>query len=179
MGGNYDFQITSGHNRWSIHSNNNSSQIMLDTHRGTPHLVMNTLDAKNNGIKDNDMVRVYNDLGEFQVPVLISSGSQPGQVVHVQRWDPYQFPNWAGPNDIEPGMIKWLHLGGAMDTCATGRRSAASPVMPAPASDKPKWGSAFRRGNSGGAFGHPLLGAIGGYDHSHNPAQWRESPSRA
>ena len=27
-------------------------------------------------------------------------------------WDPFQFPNWAGPNDIEPGMIKWLHLAG-------------------------------------------------------------------
>jgi hypothetical protein len=27
-------------------------------------------------------------------------------------FEPYQFPNWAGPNDIEPGMIKWLHLAG-------------------------------------------------------------------
>ncbi|PWB45378.1 MAG: hypothetical protein C3F10_06100 [Dehalococcoidia bacterium] len=112
MGGNYDFQITSGHNRWSIHSNNNATQLMLDTHRGTPHLVMNTLDAKKNGIKDNDMVRVYNDMGEFQVPVLLASSPHPGQVVMYNGWDPYQFPNWAGPNDVEPGMIKWLHLAG-------------------------------------------------------------------
>lgn len=112
MGGNYEFQITSGHNRWSIHSLNNASQIMLDTHRGTPHLVMNSGDAARHGIADNDMVRVYNDLGEFQVPVLLSSSAQPGQVVMYNGWDPYQFPNWAGPNDVEPGMIKWLHLAG-------------------------------------------------------------------
>ena len=27
-------------------------------------------------------------------------------------FEPYQFPNWEGPNDAEPGMIKWLHLAG-------------------------------------------------------------------
>lgn len=112
MGGDYEFQITSGHNRWSIHSLNNASQIMLDTHRGTPHMVMNPGDAARHGIADNDMVRVYNDLGEFQVPILLSPGAQPGQVVMYNGWDPYMFPNWAGPNDIEPGMIKWLHLAG-------------------------------------------------------------------
>jgi len=112
MGGNYDFKITSGHNRWSIHSNNNSTRLMLDTHRGTPHLVMNTSDATRLGIKDEEMVRVHNDLAEFHVPVLLSESAQPGQVVMYNGWDPYQFPNWAGPNDLEPGMIKWLHLAG-------------------------------------------------------------------
>ncbi|HSE44715.1 MAG TPA: molybdopterin-dependent oxidoreductase, partial [Gemmatimonadales bacterium] len=112
MGGDYPFQITSGHNRWSIHSLNNASQIMLDTHRGTPHLVMNQGDAAALGIEDNALVRVYNDLGEFQVPVLLSPGAQPGQVVMYNGWDPFQFPNWAGPNDVEPGMFKWLHLAG-------------------------------------------------------------------
>jgi DMSO reductase family type II enzyme molybdopterin subunit len=112
MGGDYPFQITSGHNRWSIHSLNNSAQIMLDTHRGTPHLVMNTMDAAKMEIADNDMVRVHNDVAEFRVPVLLSSGAQPGQVVMYNGWDPFQFPNWAGPNDVEPGMFKWLHLAG-------------------------------------------------------------------
>ncbi|MBA4180215.1 MAG: ethylbenzene dehydrogenase [Anaerolinea sp.] len=112
MGGDYPFQITSGHNRWSIHSLNAASQIMLDTHRGTPHLVVNSGDATRLGVADGVMVRVFNDMGEFQVPALLSPSAQPGQVVMYNGWDPYQFPNWAGPNDIEPGMIKWLHLAG-------------------------------------------------------------------
>ncbi|GAB4322060.1 MAG: hypothetical protein Kow0010_02640 [Dehalococcoidia bacterium] len=112
MGGDYPFQVTSGHNRWSIHSLNNANELMLNTHRGTPHLVMNTKDAASLGINDNDMVRLWNDQGEFRVPVLLSPAARPGQVVMYNGWDPYQFPNWAGPNDVEPGMFKWLHLAG-------------------------------------------------------------------
>jgi DMSO reductase family type II enzyme molybdopterin subunit len=112
MGGDYPFQVTSGHNRWSIHSLNNATELMLNTHRGTPHLVVNAKDAERLGIADNDMVWVHNDQGEFRVPALLSASAQPGQVVMYNGWDPYQFPNWAGPNDAEPGMVKWLHLAG-------------------------------------------------------------------
>ena len=112
QGGNYPFQITSGHNRWSIHSLNTASDLMLDTHRGTPHLVMNAKDAARLGIADNDMVRVHNDQGDFRVPVLLSQSPIPGQVVMYNGFDVFQFPNWSGPNDAEPGMIKWLHLAG-------------------------------------------------------------------
>ena len=113
MGGNYPFQITSGHNRWSIHSLNNANQLMLDTHRGTPHLVMNTRDAERIGIADNDMVRVYNDMGEFQVPVATSPSARARAGHHVQRLRPLPVPELGhGPNDVEPGMIKWLHLAG-------------------------------------------------------------------
>jgi hypothetical protein len=51
-GGDYPFQITSGHNRWSIHSLNTASDTMLNTHRGTPHLVMNVKDGGKLGIAD-------------------------------------------------------------------------------------------------------------------------------
>lgn len=27
-------------------------------------------------------------------------------------WDPAQFPGWRGPMDVEPGMVKPLHLAG-------------------------------------------------------------------
>jgi DMSO reductase family type II enzyme molybdopterin subunit len=111
-GGDYPFQITSGHNRWSLHSLNIVNDMMQETHRGTPHLVINNLDAKQLGITDNDMLRVHNDLGEFRVPALISASARPGQVIMYNGFEPYQFPNWAGPNDLEPGMIKWLHLAG-------------------------------------------------------------------
>jgi DMSO reductase family type II enzyme molybdopterin subunit len=111
-GGNYPFQLTSGHNRWSIHSDNTASDMMLNTHRGTPHIVINTRDAERLHIGDNDMVRVYNDQGEYHVPALLSPSPQPGQVVMYNGFDPYQFPGWSNPNDTEPGMIKWLHLAG-------------------------------------------------------------------
>ncbi|MCC7088071.1 MAG: molybdopterin-dependent oxidoreductase [Dehalococcoidia bacterium] len=112
FGGNYPFTITSGHNRWSLHSLNIANRLMLDTHRGTPHLVMNDQDAARLGITDNETVRVFNDQGEFWVPILTSGGAQPGQLAMYNGFEPYQFPNWSSPNDVEPGMVKWLHLAG-------------------------------------------------------------------
>ena len=111
-GGDYPFRVTSGHNRWSIHAINIANKLMLGTNRGTPHLVINDRDAERLGFKDNDLVRVYNDQGEFRVPLLTSRGGAPGQVMMYNGFEPYQFPNWQGPNDAEPGMIKWLHLAG-------------------------------------------------------------------
>ncbi len=111
-GGDYPFRLTSGHNRWSIHAINIASELMLGTNRGTPHLVMNDDDAGRLGVADNDLIRIHNDQGEFRVPVLLSRGCPPGQVMMYNGFEPYQFPNWEGPNDAEPGMIKWLHLAG-------------------------------------------------------------------
>ena len=112
IGGDHPFQVSSGHNRWSIHSLNMANPLMLETHRGQPHIVINDDDAKELGVDDHDLVRVYNDCGEYKVAVKISSGARPGQVIMYNGFDNFQFPDWAGPNDAEPGMIKWLHLAG-------------------------------------------------------------------
>ncbi len=112
IGGDYPFQVSSGHNRWSIHSLNIANKTMLETYRGVPHIVVNDQDAKDVGVVDHDMVRVWNDQGEFEVRVRISPTARPGQVVMYNGFDTYQFPKWASPNDAEPGMFKWLHLAG-------------------------------------------------------------------
>ena len=112
IGGDYPFTVASGHNRWSIHSLNTANHLMLETHRGAPHVVINDQDAERLGIEDNEEIRIFNDLGEYFVPALISSSAQPGQVMMYNGFDPYQFTDWKSPNDAEPGMIKWLHLAG-------------------------------------------------------------------
>lgn len=112
IGGDHPFQVSSGHNRWSIHSLNTANDLMLETHRGTAHLCINEHDAASLGLEDNDMARVFNDLGEFRVPVKVTNTARPGQVVMYNGFDNYQFPDWAGPNDAEPGMVKWLHMAG-------------------------------------------------------------------
>ena len=112
MGGDYPLVLTSGHNRWSIHSMNITNRMLLQTHRGRPHLVMNTREAGARGIEDGEEVRVYNDVGDFLVPVKLSPSVMPGQVICYNGWDPYQFREWRGPMDLEPGMVKWLHLAG-------------------------------------------------------------------
>jgi len=112
MGGDYPFVMTSGHNRWSVHSMNITNRMLLQTHRGRPHLVMNTREAAGRGIDDGEEVRVYNDVGDFLVPVKLSPSVMPGQVICYNGWEPYQFREWRGPMDVEPGMVKWLHMAG-------------------------------------------------------------------
>ena len=57
--------MTSGHNRWSIHSMNITNRILLQTHRGRPHLVMN--DARRAPPRHRGRARrsrCRNDLGD-------------------------------------------------------------------------------------------------------------------
>jgi DMSO reductase family type II enzyme molybdopterin subunit len=112
IGGSYPLVLTSGHNRWSIHSLNIVNRILLETHRGRPHVLMNPQDAQQRGIRDGQDVRVYNDLGETVLPAKLSPAVRPGQVIIYNGWEPYQFPGWRGPNQVEGAMIKWLHLAG-------------------------------------------------------------------
>jgi nitrate reductase alpha subunit len=112
QGGDYPFVMTSGHNRWSVHSMNIVNDVIQETHRGRPHLVMNDDDALRLGIRDEEEVEVTNDMGVFITPVKLSPSVQPGQVISYNGWEPYQYRTWKGASDLEPGMVKWLHLAG-------------------------------------------------------------------
>jgi len=112
MGGAYPLRMTSGHMRWSIHSSNVTDRLMLNTHRGEPFIFVNPVDAAARGVGDGGTVRVFNDMGEFRTMVKLAPAVQPGQVVMYNGWDPAQFAGWRGPMDVEPGMVKPLHLAG-------------------------------------------------------------------
>jgi len=112
MGGDHPFEMTSGHNRWSIHSINITNRLLLNTHRGRPHALVNTDDARERSIEDGDEMRVWNDMGEFFVPAKVAPNVRRGQVIVYNGWEPYMFRGWSGPMDVEPGMVKWLHLAG-------------------------------------------------------------------
>ena len=112
QGGDYPFEMTSGHNRWSIHSMNIVNKVMQETHRGKPALEMNLDDAHRLGIEDGEEVEVSNDMGVFITPVKLSPSVRPGQVISYNGWEPYQYRTWKGASDLEPGMVKWLHFAG-------------------------------------------------------------------
>ncbi|MGB6836610.1 MAG: molybdopterin-dependent oxidoreductase [Dehalococcoidia bacterium] len=110
QGGDREFLLTSGHNRWSIHSMNMTNNIIMNTHRGTPFMFMNDEDAAKKGIKDNEEVRVVNDAGSMLIPVKISPSVRPGQVIVYNGFEPYMHRDWYSQADIEPGIVKWLGM---------------------------------------------------------------------
>jgi DMSO reductase family type II enzyme molybdopterin subunit len=112
QGGDYPLQLTSGHPRWSIHSMNHTSPLMLGTHRGYPVVYVNPADMEARGLEDDDVAEVYNALSRMSIRVRRSPGTRPGQVVIYNGYEPFQFRDWVGPENLEPGMVKWLHLAG-------------------------------------------------------------------
>jgi DMSO reductase family type II enzyme molybdopterin subunit len=112
QGGNYPFRLTSGHNRWSVHSMHMTNNIIMNTHRGTPFVFMNDKDAAKRGIENGEEVRFFNDVGYFLSPVKLSPAVSRGQVILYNGFEPYMHREWWGEADIEPGMIKWLGLAG-------------------------------------------------------------------
>ena len=57
--------MTSGHNRWSIHSMNMTNSHLLNTHRGEPFVFMNDEDAASLGIANGEEVELVSDVGEI------------------------------------------------------------------------------------------------------------------
>lgn len=112
MGGEYPLLVTSGHSRWTVHSISMGNSTMLETHRGQPLVVMSIDDAEARGVSDGDWVRVWNDHGWYEAMAKPAPRVRPGQLVVYNGFEPHMFRQWHGANEVEPGMVKWLHLVG-------------------------------------------------------------------
>jgi nitrate reductase alpha subunit len=111
IGGNYPFKIVSGHVRGSIHSMHAGTPEFLRLHRGQPLLFINDQVAKDKGIKDADMIRMFNDLDEAEFMACTSSSVGPDQVV-VYMFESWQFKNWKSHDAMLIGLPKSLQLAG-------------------------------------------------------------------
>jgi DMSO reductase family type II enzyme molybdopterin subunit len=112
LGGNYPLQMTGGHARWSIHAMWRDHEQMLQLQRGAPLVYIAAADARRRGIKDGDRVRVYNDVGSFQLDARVSATVKPGQVIVYHAWEPYQFEGHRSHQSVMPSPINPIHLAG-------------------------------------------------------------------
>ncbi|MBQ62913.1 MAG: hypothetical protein CMQ19_12675 [Gammaproteobacteria bacterium] len=110
MGGDYPLLLTSGHSRWTVHASAMGNQVLAETHRAEPVIVLSSIDAKERDIEDGDLVGMANDRGSAKLRAKVTGRVRPGQAIVYNGWEPHMFENWQGPNQVEPGMVKWLHL---------------------------------------------------------------------
>jgi DMSO reductase family type II enzyme molybdopterin subunit len=111
-GGDHPLRMTSGHNRWSIHSMNQLNPVLLQTHRGEPLVEVSVEDAAARGVADDDLVRLWNDIASMRVRAKVCPGVRPGQVISYNGWDGHQYRDWMGANELEAGMVKWIGFAG-------------------------------------------------------------------
>jgi DMSO reductase family type II enzyme molybdopterin subunit len=108
----YPLRINGGHNRWSIHAIWRDHELMLRLQRGQPACFLNPSDCAARGVRDGDMVRVYNDAGAFEANAKVAAGVQPGEVIIYHAWEPYQFKGWRGQQEPVEAPWKAIHLAG-------------------------------------------------------------------
>lgn len=89
---------------------NMTNPVILETHRGKPFVLIHDGDARARGISDDSQVRIFNDAGEFLVAARTSPAQRPGALTVYNGFEGFAFPGGKGPNEVEPGLVKWLHL---------------------------------------------------------------------
>jgi anaerobic selenocysteine-containing dehydrogenase len=104
------FRLTSGHNRWSIHSMNMTQRVLLNTHRGEPFAFLNDGDAAALGIENGDRIRLVNDVGRIVIRAKVTAACRPGQVIVYNGFEPFMHEQWSGQSELEPGQVKWSGL---------------------------------------------------------------------
>jgi len=111
-GGDHPFTMTGGHTRWSIHAVWRDHALLLRLQRGEPVVFLNIIDSRARGINDHDLVRVWNDLGNFEARAKLTGAIRPGQVHIFHAWEPYQFRSQNSHQAIIPSPIKVTQLVG-------------------------------------------------------------------
>jgi anaerobic selenocysteine-containing dehydrogenase len=98
-------------------------------------LIINVADAKARGIKDNDIVRVFNDQGQVAVPAYVTSRIMPGVVIIRTGMGPNYSVNtapfgtpWNGQR-LDMNLGPQTIMGGAVNQFTGG--DDISPVTPA------------------------------------------------
>ena len=108
----YPFVYNSPHTRWGVHSFARTEQWMLRHQRGTPDVRLNPEAMARKGIKDGDMVRVFNSAGEFFAMVKAWPGLPENVVFSEHGWEQYQYKNRTHYNDVGSELINPLELVG-------------------------------------------------------------------
>ncbi|MDD3775448.1 MAG: molybdopterin-dependent oxidoreductase [Sulfurovaceae bacterium] len=107
----YPFVLMTPHARWSIHSNYKASRTLQRLQRGgVPYGHINREVAKIKGIKDGDMLKVSNTLGEFYVMAKVSSSCPPDGLVMEHGWEPYMYRYNKGHNECVPTSLNLLEM---------------------------------------------------------------------
>ena len=110
----YPLRLTMGHARHGIHSMWRDDALLVALQRGEPDIYVNPDDAAARGVKDGDLIRVYNTLGSFIAMAHVSSSMQRDQLFMYHGWDPMMFRGRQNFSGVIPtaGLLKPTSLVG-------------------------------------------------------------------
>jgi dimethylsulfide dehydrogenase subunit alpha/complex iron-sulfur molybdoenzyme family reductase subunit alpha len=108
----FPFKFSSPHTRWGVHSFVRSSEWMLRHQRGEPDIRLSPKAMAKKGIKDGDLVRIFNSAGEF-FAVAKAWPALPENVLFTEHgWEQYLYKNMTHYNDVTVELINPLEMVG-------------------------------------------------------------------
>ncbi|MFC2070078.1 molybdopterin-dependent oxidoreductase [Chloroflexota bacterium] len=87
----YPLLFNTSNNKFFMHSMFANEPSILKAYKMEPYLNINPKDAKERGIKEDDIVEVYNDRGSFKAKATINEIYPPGVINIPHGWWPKQF----------------------------------------------------------------------------------------
>jgi hypothetical protein len=110
----FPLQMTMGHARHGIHSMWRDDPFLLSLQRGEPDIFVNPDDAAARGVRDGDLIEVFNDAGRFRCMAHLSAGIMPGTVYMYHGWDPTMFRGRQNFSAVIPtaGLVKPTSVAG-------------------------------------------------------------------
>ena len=108
----YPFKANSPHTRWGIHSFARNEVWLLRHQRGEPDVCLNPKALAKKGLKDGDMVRVFNSHGEFYAVAKSWPALPEDQMFSEHGWEQYLYRNMTHYNMIGSELINPLEMVG-------------------------------------------------------------------
>lgn len=108
----FPFKTNSPHTRWGVHSWCRNDKWLLRHQRGTPDVCLSPKVMASKGIKDGDMVRVFNSQGEFFAMAKTAPSLPDDQVFSEHGWEQYLYKNRTHYNFVGAELINPLELVG-------------------------------------------------------------------
>ncbi|TSA41042.1 MAG: chlorate reductase subunit alpha, partial [Betaproteobacteria bacterium] len=108
----YPFITNSPHTRWGIHSFARNEQWLLRHQRGTPDICLSPKAMAGKGIKDGDMVRIFNGQGEFFAMAKAAPSLPDNMLFSEHGWEQYMYKNMTHYNMISAELINPLEMVG-------------------------------------------------------------------
>ncbi len=98
--------LTTGRIRDQWHTRTKTGKVnRLTTHIPSPYLEMNTIDAIERNIKNNDIVEIYNNRGKVKVKVQLNFGIKEGVVFLPMHWGKTEGNDFGRANNLTNNLI--------------------------------------------------------------------------
>lgn len=81
----YPFAIVTPHSKWRVHSTHSNNTALLNLNR-RPVVEINPKDARSKGIKDGDVVELFNKNGSFKIWARVTETIRPGVLSVDHAW---------------------------------------------------------------------------------------------